>query len=67
MKKKATKKPAFGGFVLNFTNANATLEEVFGKKSISPAQMTKGIWKYIKKNKLARKKVGRKEEVVKWK
>ena len=66
MKKKSTK-PAFGGVVINFTNANDTMEEVFGKKSISPAQMTKLIWRYVKKQKLARKKVGRKEEVVKWK
>ena len=65
--KKKTKKPAFGWFVINFTNANDTMEEVFGKKSISPAQMTKLIWRYVKKQKLARKKVGRKEEVVKWK
>ena len=65
--KKKTKKPAFGGFVINFTNANDTMEEVFGKKSISPAQMTKLIRRYVKKQKLARKKVGRKEEVVKWK
>ena len=65
--KKKTKKPAFGGIVKNFTNANDTMEEVFGKKSISPAQMTKLIWRYVKKQKLARKKVGRKEEVVKWK
>ena len=65
--KKKSKKPPCGGYVINFTNANDTMEEVFGKKSISPAQMTKLIWGYVKKQKLARKKVGRKEEVVKWK
>ena len=65
--KKKRKKPSLGVFVINFTNANDTMEEVFAKKSISPAQMTKLIWRYVKKQKLARKKVGRKEEVVKWK
>ncbi len=49
MKKK--KKP-FGGYNIVFIGCDETMEQVFGKKWITPAQMTKIIWKYIKKHKL---------------
>lgn len=47
--KRKVKKPAFGGYNLVFEGCYETMEQVFGKKPITPAQMTKIIWKYIKK------------------
>lgn len=46
--KRKAKKKAFGGYNLNFTDCHETMEQVFGKKPITPAQMTKKIWNYIK-------------------
>lgn len=43
------KKPAFGGYNLNFNECTETMEQVFGKKPVTPSEMTKIIWKYIKK------------------
>ena len=50
----ATKKP-FGGYSVCFKGCEATLEEVFGNKGIAPSEMTKLLWAYIKKKKLAGK------------
>ena len=50
----ATKKP-FGGYAINFKGCSETLEQVFGRKEISPSQMTKALWTYVKKNKLGTK------------
>jgi len=47
------KRKPFGGYSINFTNRHETMEEVFGKKQITPAQMTKILWKFIKKHRLA--------------
>jgi hypothetical protein len=49
------KKPAFGGYTINFAGRLETLEQVFGKKPLAPSQMTKKIWQFVKKNKLAGK------------
>lgn len=56
-KKKTTgaKKAAFGGYAINFKGCEDTLEKVFGAKPIGPSEMTKLIWAYVKKNKLAGK------------
>ncbi len=61
-KKKATvkkaasgKKAAFGGYSINFKGCDDTVETVFGAKPIGPSEMTKLIWAYVKKNKLAGK------------
>ena len=43
------KKQQFGGIVIDFINQQKTLEELFGDKPITPADMTKKIWKYVKK------------------
>ncbi len=51
----AKKKPQFGGYAVNFAGKGETLEQVFGKKPISPAEMTKVLWAYVKKNKLGGK------------
>ena len=57
-KKKATtkskaKKPAFGGYAINFAGREETVEQVFGKKPIAPSEMTKKIWVFIKSNSLS--------------
>lgn len=49
------KKPQFGGYAVNFLGKMETMEQVFGKKPISPAEMTKVIWAYVKKYKLGGK------------
>jgi hypothetical protein len=50
----ATKKP-FGGYSINFKGRSETLEEVFGRKEISPSEMTKTLWSFVKKKRLASK------------
>jgi len=50
------KRAPFGGYTISFKGQSATLEDVFGKKDISPAEMTKALWAYIKKKKLSSKK-----------
>ena len=51
--KSKTKKPAFGGYAINFAGRNETAEQIFGKKPIAPSEMTKKIWAFIKSKKLA--------------
>ena len=48
-----TKKPAFGGYAIDFTGRTETVEQVFGKKPIAPSEMTKKIWNFIKSNNLS--------------
>ena len=55
-KKKAkskAKKPAFGGYAINFAGRQETVEQVFGKKPIAPSEMTKRIWAFVKSNSLS--------------
>lgn len=54
-KKSSGKKAAFGGYSISFKGCDDTLESVFGSKPIGPSDMTKAIWAYVKKNKLAGK------------
>jgi len=54
-RRKSKKKVPFGGYGIDFTNCHDTLEEVFGNKPVSPPQMTKLIWKYIKRKRIASK------------
>lgn len=54
-KKSKSKKGAFGGYKINFKGENVPLEKVFGTTAIAPSQMTKKLWAYVKKNKLANK------------
>lgn len=54
-KKAAGKKKAFGGYSISFKGCTDSLEQVFGKKGLGPSQMTKLLWVYIKKKKLAGK------------
>jgi chromatin remodeling complex protein RSC6 len=50
----ATKKAAFGGYTINFKGCSDSMEAVFGGKPVSPSDMTKKLWAYVKKNKLAK-------------
>jgi hypothetical protein len=51
--KSKSKKPAFGGYAINFAGRQETVEQVFGKKPIAPSEMTKKIWVFIKSNSLS--------------
>ena len=48
-------KKAFGGYKINFKGRQETVEDVFGKNDLAPSEMTKKVWIYIKKHKLAGK------------
>ena len=50
--KKKRKGKAFGGYKIR---PDANLAKIIGKKEITPAQMTKKIWQYIKRKKLGGK------------
>ena len=47
------KKPAFGGYAINFAGRKETAEQIFGKKPIAPSEMTKKIWAFVKSNDLS--------------
>lgn len=49
------KKKAFGGYNICFKGCDDTLEKVFGKEKLAPSEMTKKIWAYVKKKKIAGK------------
>ena len=51
--KSKAKKPAFGGYAINFAGRQETVEQVFGKKPLAPSEMTKKIWIFIKSNSLS--------------
>ena len=48
----ATKKKAFGGYQIK---PDANLARVIGSKAVSPSEMTKKLWQYVKAKKLANK------------
>jgi len=50
----ATKKAAFGGYTNNFKGCTETMEAVFGNKPVSPSDMTKKLWAFVKKHRLAK-------------
>lgn len=50
-----SKKAAFGGYTVSFKGRTDSVESVFGSKAIAPSQMTKALWAYVKKHKLAGK------------
>lgn len=45
----------FGGVTISFKGRQETAEEVFGAREISPAQMTKTLWAFVKKHGLMTK------------
>ena len=59
-KKKAKKrkggKKAFGGYAVSFKKVeDVPLKKVFGTGDLPPSQMTKKLWQFVKRNKLATK------------
>ena len=48
-----SKKPAFGGYAINFAGRQETVEQVFGNKPIAPSEMTKKIWVFVKAKSLS--------------
>jgi len=48
-------KKAFGGYSIKFKGRKDTMESVFGSKPLAPSEMTKKLWVYIKRHKLAGK------------
>ncbi len=53
--KSGGKKAAFGGYSICFKGCEESAEKIFGSKPLAPSAMTKAIWAYVKKNKLAGK------------
>ncbi len=51
--KSKTKKLPFGGYAINFAGRKETVEQVFGNKPITPSEMTKRIWKFVKAKSLS--------------
>jgi hypothetical protein len=51
----AKKKLAFGGYSINFKGCKDTMESVMGSSPIGPSEMTKKIWGYVKRKRLAKK------------
>ena len=51
-KSKGKKKP-FGGYAISFSGRTETVEDVFGKGAITPSEMTKKIWKFVKAKRLS--------------
>jgi hypothetical protein len=49
-------KKAFGGYKINFKKvASLPISEIFGTGELAPSEMTKKLWNFVKKNKLASK------------
>ena len=51
-KSRGKKKP-FGGYAISFSGRTETVEQVFGKGAITPSEMTKKIWKFVKAKRLS--------------
>lgn len=51
----AARKP-FGGYTISFASVkDATVGEVFGTAPITPSEMTKKVWAFVKRKGLAKK------------
>jgi len=53
-KSKSKRKP-FGGYAISFAGRTETVEQIFGSKPVTPSEMTKKIWVFIKSRHLANK------------
>ncbi len=51
-KSKGKKKP-FGGYAISFSGRTETVEQVFCKGAVTPSEMTKKIWQFIKAKRLS--------------
>jgi hypothetical protein len=54
-KGRPAKKVPFGGYAVNFKGCSDTLESVFGSAPMPPSGMTKRLWEYVKRRRLATK------------
>jgi len=48
-------KKAFGGYAVKFGGRTESLESIMGDKPLGPAEMTKKLWAFIEKYRLATK------------
>ncbi len=48
-------KAAFGGYAINFKGCKDSIEKIMGSTPIGPSVMTKKIWAYVKRKRLARR------------
>lgn len=51
--KKTAKKVPFGGYEVCFKGCTDTLEALFGSAPVPPSNMTKRLWDYVKRRRLA--------------
>ena len=56
MPKRTMGKKAFGGYTISFEGCSESLESLFGATPIGPAEMTKKLWLYVKRRRLAGKR-----------
>jgi len=49
------KRVPFGGMTISFAGRTDTVQQVFGSGKITPSEMTKKIWSYVKGKKLMKK------------
>ena len=48
------KKRAFGGYTVTFKGRRDTMERVMGREDLSPSEMVKKLWAYIRAHQLGR-------------
>ena len=53
--KRRSKRKPFGGYAIKFAGRKESLEQVFGKKPVTPSEMTKKIWSFVKSRRLSTK------------
>ena len=49
------RKKAFGGYAISFKGCKDSAEKIFGGKPIGPSVMTKKLWTYVKRKRLAKR------------
>ena len=54
-KPRLPEKVPFGGYVVNFKGCTDTRESLFGSVPMPPSGMTKRLWEYVKRHRLATK------------
>jgi len=54
-KPRTRKKVPFGGYAVCFKGRTDTLEALFGSAPMPPSGMTKRLWDYVKRHRLATK------------
>ena len=54
-KSRPPKKVPFGGYQVCFKGCADTLESLFGSAPMAPSSMTKRLWEYVKRHRLATK------------